>query len=461
MRRSLPYHDLLSCQLRAFAKPEDRAIWLKLGNTQQELFCAHPAHTLYLAALGNGHRDDLDVFWQALARLSTLLTEQPSEPSSKEQSAYASLSDLPFRGGLVGYLGYDNHSHGVTHTRAQQQATQFTTLSTFPAAFMGLYPHFIVIDHEREAAEEVILPGFEAASVKWSAFLNNALKPPRHKAAFKLASSFSPLTTPVLYRQHFEQIQRYLHSGDCYQVNYAQAFQAKCEGSSATAMAHLLRASNAAYAAWVSLPEGDVLSLSPELFLQVEAGHITTKPIKGTAARDSDPLRDARNKTALQASAKNQAENLMIVDLLRHDISQHAETGSVQVKALFEVESLSQVHHLVSTITANLKENSQSIDLIKDCFPGGSITGAPKKRAMEIIAELEPTPRSVYCGSIGFINADGDACMNIAIRTLLRVNDEIYTWAGGGIVADSNCNEEYQECFDKIGALMKVLENLR
>ncbi|HEX4869396.1 MAG TPA: anthranilate synthase component I family protein, partial [Moraxellaceae bacterium] len=243
--------------------------------------------------------------------------------------------------------------------------------------------------------------------------------------------------------------------------NYAQAFRATCAGSGPAALERLLATSNAGHAAWLALPEGEVLSLSPELFLRVRDGHITTRPIKGTAPRAGAPEADAALRHELEASAKNRAENLMIVDLLRHDIGQHAETGSVRVERLFEVESLPQVHHLVSTVTGRLRPGSTAVDLVRDCFPGGSITGAPKKRAMEIIAELEDTPRSVYCGSIGFIGADGAVELNIAIRTLLRQGDVLHAWAGGGIVADSECDAEYEECFHKIGALLRALEAMR
>lgn len=223
-------------------------------------------------------------------------------------------------------------------------------------------------------------------------------------------------------------------------------------------MERLLALSRAPHAAWMLAPEGEILSLSPELFLSVRDGKIVTKPIKGTAPRDTDPAKDQRLRDELASSVKNRAENLMIVDLLRHDLGKHAVTGSVNVDKLFDVETLPQVHHLVSTVSATMASDADVIDVIRDSFPGGSITGAPKKRAMEIIAELEPTPRSVYCGSMGFIGANGNAELNIAIRTLLRLDEDLYAWAGGGIVADSIAEAEYQECFDKMGGLMRALE---
>ncbi len=355
---------------------------------------------------------------------------------------------MPFRGGAAGFLSYETgKSNGADKI-------------DFPASFWGIYLHWLFIDHGRQTAEEVSLLAPEQVDSAWASLLKQA-QTPSADAYFCLRSPFTALTPKPKYIEDFTRIKSYLKAGDCYQVNYAQAFKASCRGSSAAAMQRLLEVSDPAYAAWLSLPEGDVLSLSPELFMQVKGRQIETRPIKGTAPRLPDTKADARQAEELQRSPKNRAENLMIVDLLRHDLGRHAKTGSVKVEKLFAIESLPQVHHMVSTISASLKDDSSTVALLRDCLPGGSITGAPKKRAMEIIAELEPTTRSIYCGSIGFINFDGDCLWNIAIRTLLRTGDNIYAWAGGGIVADSDCEAEYKECFDKIGALLRALEAMK
>ncbi|MDP2227748.1 MAG: aminodeoxychorismate synthase component I [Moraxellaceae bacterium] len=348
----------------------------------------------------------------------------------------------------MGLLGYDLLSPPSTHEE----------IPALPSLLMGDYRAFIHVDHRRQLAELVMLAGHSGAKDDWLDLLAKAMHPPP-KTGFTLTKAFQPLTSRERYRNDVSRILDYLRAGDCYQVNYAQAFHARCSGSGAAAMERLLALSQPVHAAWMCWPEGEVLSLSPELFLSVKDRHIITRPIKGTAPRHPDPVTDRQNLATLQASSKNQAENLMIVDLLRNDLGQHAETGSVEVSQLFSPESLPQVHHLVSTVTATLLQGSNVLDLIQDCFPGGSVTGAPKRRAMEIIAELEPTPRTVYCGSIGYINHDGDAELNIAIRTLLRVGDDLYAWAGGGIVADSDWEAEYQECFDKMGAIMRALED--
>jgi para-aminobenzoate synthetase component 1 len=419
---------------------------LRLEGGRRELFVLDPVSVIVLSdqvltpsseSTTLYKKKEWREFW---ATLPSLLAELPAAPV---------LPDCPFQGGLIGYLGY-----GPSPDRR----------GGFPLACLGLHPRFLEIDHDKRRVRLACLPGYETLSPAWQAVIRTAQvlgerdALPQAPTPFRLTSAFRPLTSPARYRESFARIQAWLRSGDCYQVNYTQCFRATCEGSGATAMDNLLAASQPAHAAWLSLPEGEVLSLSPELFLQVRDARITTRPIKGTAPRGPDAASDEVLRRELEASAKNRAENLMITDLLRHDVGRHAETGSVRVERLFAVETLPQVHHLVSTVTARLRPGAAVTDLIRDCFPGGSITGAPKKRAMEIIAELEDAPRSVYCGSIGFIGSNGDAELNIAIRTLLRVEDEIFAWAGGGIVADSECDSEYAECFHKIGALLRVLE---
>ncbi|MGH8493493.1 MAG: aminodeoxychorismate synthase component I [Moraxellaceae bacterium] len=415
---------------------------MRHGRSGAETFCAYPTDIISLSHQVD--RKDIEPY-----SLYKSEAWNQAEQLLERAAIEAGPPDLYFQGGIAGFASYET-------MRSRKR-----TSNDFPSAFFGAYPHFVHIDHHRRAAEEIILKSALPTPKEWPLLLAEAKRLSEEQdVSFRLLKPFEPLTSKDRYSFDFKRIKNYIASGDCYQVNYAQAFKAMCEGSSASAMQRLLAITDPAYAAWLSLPEGDVLSLSPELFMTVKNRKITTRPIKGTAPRLPNPQADIRQADALRSSTKNRAENLMIVDLLRHDIGQHAKTGSVRVEKLFEIESLPQVHHMVSTIQAELKEGSSIIDLLRDCFPGGSITGAPKKRAMEIIAELEPTPRSVYCGSIGFINSNGDGEFNIAIRTLLRVGNEIYAWAGGGIVADSDCESEYQECFDKMGALMRALEQM-
>ena len=200
-----------------------------------------------------------------------------------------------------------------------------------------------------------------------------------------------------------------------------------------------------------------ILSLSPERLLSIQQQEALTQPIKGTIARDSIQEIDKANADTLQASIKNRAENLMIVDLLRNDLGKNCIAGSIKVPQLFKLESYPNVHHLVSSITGTIKKEVSALDVFEGCFPGGSITGAPKKRAMEIIEELEECQRSVYCGSIAYINAKGDMDSNITIRTIACDGEKLYCWGGGGIVADSTIEEEYNESLTKINALLEGL----
>ena len=204
-----------------------------------------------------------------------------------------------------------------------------------------------------------------------------------------------------------------------------------------------------------------ILSFSPERFIKVEGGIVTTEPIKGTAKRSLDATLDRQSAANLAKSDKNRAENLMIVDLLRNDLGKCCIPGSVKVEKLFELQSHSHVHHLVSTIRGQLRDNTGPFDLLQATFPGGSITGAPKLRAVEIIEELEKTRRAIYCGSMGYINTDGSMDTNIAIRTLLCLDGELHCWGGGGIVADSDPGLEYQESLVKIQGLLTALGNMQ
>ena len=203
------------------------------------------------------------------------------------------------------------------------------------------------------------------------------------------------------------------------------------------------------------------MSLSPERFLLLDGRHIETKPIKGTRPRHPDPAIDKQVAEALASADKDRSENLMIVDLLRNDIGRVSRPGSVSVPSLFAVESFPAVHHLVSTIHGELDARWQGVDLLRACFPGGSITGAPKIRAMEIIEELEPVRRNAYCGSIGYLSQHGRMDTSICIRTLIAEAGRLHCWAGGGIIADSDPDAEYQETYDKVARILPLLDALR
>ena len=253
-------------------------------------------------------------------------------------------------------------------------------------------------------------------------------------------------------------MQQYLHSGDCYQINLTQRFQADYQGDEWQAYRTLRQANGAPFSAFIRLEHNCILSISPERFIALDSNrHIETKPIKGTLPRSADEQQDRELAKQLAGSEKDRAENLMIVDLLRNDIGKVASPGSVAVPHLFAIESFPAVHHLVSTVTAELAPGYQATDLLRAAFPGGSITGAPKIRAMEIIEELEPSRRSLYCGAIGYLSQDGKMDSSITIRTLVADSGQLYCWAGGGIVADSDVDAEYQETYDKVSRILPLL----
>jgi para-aminobenzoate synthetase component 1 len=272
--------------------------------------------------------------------------------------------------------------------------------------------------------------------------------------SLELRSSF----TREGYLEAVARVREYIFAGDIFQANLSQRFEASLDGS-AWSFYRRLRARNAApFAVYMDCHEAAIVSASPERFLRVDvAGHVETRPIKGTRPRGVGPEHDAALGQALAESAKDRAENLMIVDLMRNDLSRVCAPGSVRVSELFSLEHYPTVHHLVSTVVGNLESGRDALHLLRAAFPGGSITGAPKLRAMEIIAELEPSRRGVYCGSIGYWSLTGELDTSIAIRTAVVQGGRVYVSAGGGIVADSDPAEEYDETLDKARGLIDAL----
>ena len=267
------------------------------------------------------------------------------------------------------------------------------------------------------------------------------------------ARKWTPGWTKRQYQAAFERVQDYLLAGDCYQVNLAMPFFCGDDLTDTNPLP-LLEAFDAPFSGFFKNDRYWIATVSPERFVKVENGVITTSPIKGTSPRHPDPKCDEANRNQLLASEKNQAENLMIVDLLRNDLSRSAEPHSVKVEKLFALESHANVHHMVSTITAKQKASLTPIDVVRNAFPGGSITGAPKVRAMQIIEELELQNRGAYCGSMGYFDDSGLTDFNILIRTITATKDGAVCWGGGGIVVDSTMDDEYQEILNKIGKIL-------
>ncbi len=289
--------------------------------------------------------------------------------------------------------------------------------------------------------------------------LSECLKPVTDEAA--TIGPFSAVSSHQEFLDGVLRIKEWIAAGDIYQVNLSQSFEAPVTGGSLFGLYESLRtASPAPMAAWLSLGEREVLCSSPESFLKISGKHIETRPIKGTRPRFTDPSEDRRSAYELQTSAKEIAELVMITDLLRNDLGQVCEFGSVEVAEMLRLESLAQVHHLVSTVTGTLRPETDALDAMADCFPGGSITGAPKMRAMEIIRELEKQPRGIYCGAIGWLGFDGDCSFNIAIRTIVRNQGKIVYQVGAGIVADSDPQQEYEETLHKAAGIRLAVERL-
>ncbi|HHR6131290.1 TPA: aminodeoxychorismate synthase component 1 [Providencia alcalifaciens] len=352
---------------------------------------------------------------------------------------------LPFHGGAMGIWSYD------LGRRIEKLPELATTELQFPDMAVGIYLWALIVDHHEQ---RVTLFSHQDAEQRLTWL--QAQKASR-KSAFSLTSPWHANMTEAKYHENIARIHQYLREGDCYQINLAQRFKAKYKGNEWDAFLTLNESNRAPFSSFIRLPDNAVISVSPERFILLEKGEIQTRPIKGTLPRLDSPEEDQLQAEKLANSPKDRAENLMIVDLLRNDIGRVAKPGTVRVPELFKVEPFPAVHHLVSTITATLDSQYQATDLLRACFPGGSITGAPKIRAMQIIEELEPNRRHGYCGAIGYISFCGNMDTNITIRTLITDKKQIYCWAGGGIVADSQADKEYQETFDKLRLILPKL----
>ena len=371
-------------------------------------------------------------------------------PSS--QVTYTHNTKLPFMAGALGLFGYDL---GKRFERLpNKNADEYST----PDMAVGIYAWSIIKDNINQQFYLCYLDQYPHPTIT---DIQQLVDCDNTTLSFSLTSQWQANMSQDQYTQKLSCISSYLQAGDCYQINLAQRFSAHYIGDEWQAYQRLRVANHAPFSAFIRLADNVVMSISPERFLSVNERMVQTNPIKGTRPRNNDAEQDQQQIESLLSSEKDRAENLMIVDLLRNDLSKHCQPGSVNVPDLFKLESYAAVHHLVSTVTGKLKTTSSPIDLLQGAFPGGSITGAPKIRAMQIIDELEPNNRNIYCGSIGYLGVLGDMDTNICIRTLLceQSNNQqiMHCWAGGGIVLDSNAKDEYQESLDKVSKILPVL----
>lgn len=367
----------------------------------------------------------------------------------------ANSTGLPFCGGAIGWYGYD------LSRRYERLPALARDTEDLPEMAVGLFDWALVVDHQSQRSWLVGQGRDQTTRRRWMSLVRSFNRPitPVVGRPFRVVGELRSNMDRAAYGAGFARIKDYIRNGDCYQVNYAQRFAATAEGDGWTAYRRLRELNPAPFAAFVNTPYGQALSSSPERLLKLDGQRVETKPIKGTRPRGDTPEGDSAMAEELAGSGKDQAENLMIVDLLRNDIGRVCRPGSVAVPKLFEIESYATVHHLVSTVTGELAAGQDAFDLLRACFPGGSITGAPKIRAMQIIEELEPHRRGLYCGSIAYVGFDGNMDANITIRTLAYNHGEIRCWAGGGIVHDSDVEAEYQETFDKAAAMLRLLHD--
>ncbi len=406
-----------------------------------------------------------------------------------------------YQHGLIGFIGYDIAAYELSPAAKIELAAQ-------PCASLGHYDIYLTPNTEQTSWQLTVKDsvtdthndnehkdGLIKALISYLKLLDEELS---NQTLEKSVLEESYKTTPLLlkaqwskrdYQQAFQQTQNYLQQGDCYQINLTQQWQgAFNQGLTDNVIPMLIdylpalhRNTQAPFAGYLAVNyftsemsvdtqdnQFELLSCSPELFFTFNKDdntgkhHIRTKPIKGTMPRGLDIEQDSAYKQQLIDSEKDRAENVMIVDLLRNDLGKYAKIGSVKVPQLFAIESFSNVHHMVSTITAELKTDTHPLKVLFGSLPAGSITGTPKKRAVEIISELEFAARGAYCGTLGYMNFDGSGQWNVLIRTLqaqhkLGEAGQVSLWAGGGITVASDCDAEYQECLDKVGNLLSVL----
>ena len=422
----------------------------------------------YIGSVGNGEaRGELCGFSaRALKTLRLPAYADPGKPLDSDEltreieslivrySVQGTGEPFSLPGGWIGCLSYE-----LGYAREARLSPQLP-VSPCPLISAGFY--LWTASHNRKTGHYHLWIHPECPTDTRQAVDTWLKEPARERfERWHMSSNFRPRQLEATFKTSVDKIRTYIEAGDCYQANLSQEFTGCYEGDPWQAFKALAEANPTPYSAFIRAGSLSVLSVSPERFLEIRGRTVTTSPIKGTRPRGRDPAEDAALAAELEASEKDRAENLMIVDLLRNDLGVNAKPGSVTVDKLFALESYRNVHHLVSHIRAELADGVSPMKARFDAFPGGSITGAPKIRAMEIIRELEPHWRGPYCGSIFYRGLDGSLDSNIAIRTMLCDGEgTIRCWGGGGIVADSDPEAEYQETLAKVGPLMRFLEAL-
>lgn len=369
-------------------------------------------------------------------------------------------ADLPFAGGWIGYLAYE------LGYRLDRVRTTRPIVCPIPHARFALYDHAAIYDHARGKWQAIAV---DLAGKSRSDRITPAERIRQIEERLLSAADETRTPAPVQgtdlrsdcsvaeYVKRVERAQDYIRRGDIYQVNLTQRFVVHVPADPADVYFALRRHNPGNYSAFIRWGDTAILSSSPELFLELRDGRVLTRPIKGTRRRSGDPTFDRIQREALASSIKEQAELNMIIDLLRNDLGRVCDVGSVRVLDSGSIEEYATVFHRVASIEGRLSPDADVFDLLRATFPGGSITGAPKLRAMEVIHELEAVPRGVYCGAIGYLSACGRAAFNVAIRTMLCRSDTVHIHSGGAITTDSNAESEYDELLAKAGGMRRAV----
>jgi len=422
-----------------------------------------PARYSYLAA---------DPFMVVRSKDQQVSVEKRGEISVLEGSPFDVLRDLlgryrtapvaglpPFQGGAIGYLAYELAHHLELLPGAAENNLGLPELN------IAFYDWVVARDEttgETWAIATGLPDGGEAGARDRLDWIEERIhKPPATASTPRPAVTASRVTsnfTKDAYLRAVRTVKDYIAAGDVYQVNITQRFEADITGDPWELYRRLRHVNPSPFSAYLGFPEVSVLSASPEEFLKLEDGLLRTRPMKGTRPRGISASEDRKVASELLASEKDRAENVMIVDLMRNDLGRVCVPGSISVPELFAIEEYPTVYQMVSTVTGRTHAGVGPVEILEACFPGGSVTGAPKIRAMEIIDEIEPVQRSVYCGAIGYIGFDGSLLMSVPIRNILVTGNKAYIQVGGGIVADSDPDAEYRESLDKAAGSLMALD---
>ena len=403
-----------------------------------------------------------------IVQVSSQAAADPIDALSDRDRRYPrvapSTPTLPFAGGWIGFVAYEAGLRGerVLPRRIPDLGQPLLRFGLYDAA--AVYDHLdrrwfaVAVDWPRGAG--IIRPPVRERLESIRTRVESA-KPPAVPTTSAVRDGAMvdaiPNMTPEAYRERVARCSRYIEAGDVYQVNLTQRFAVPTSASPMENYRRLRAANPAPFAAMLTYDGCAILSASPELFLRLDRGVVTTRPIKGTRPRVGVAERDEAAIRSLCASEKERAELTMIVDLLRNDIGRVCAPGSVRVVEAARIEEHPTVFHRVATIRGELRPDCGPMDLLRATLPGGSVTGAPKIRAMQIIQELEPTPRGVYCGSIGWIGLDGALSFSLAIRTMVQTANQVFVYAGGAVVADSDPQQEYDEIIAKATGMFRAL----